>query len=65
MLILDLRRDDSHKEARFQADEKIQTITLKLVEKDREKQSAEERLRCLEEAELHVDAFARPIDPNH
>ena len=58
-------RDDSHKKARLQADEKIQTITLKLVEKDREKPSAEERLHCLEEAELHVDAFARPIDPNH
>ena len=49
----------------FRADEKNQTITWKLVEKDREKQSAEERLHCLEEAELHLDAFARPIDPNH
>ena len=58
------RRDDSHKKARLQADEKIQTIKVKLVEKDREKQSAEERLRCLEEAEVHVDAFARPIHPN-
>ena len=47
------------KEARLQADEKIQTITLKLVEKDREQQSAEERLHCLEEAELHVDANFR------
>ena len=53
------RKEDGDKKLKLGAEEKIHTITLKLVDEGREKQTAEERCQGLLEAELHVDAFLR------